>query len=57
VEQAGKAEFVIAVPQKITPALKVHPETASTFNPTGAAHAVMPFANGTAFLTVAPVSF
>lgn len=48
-EKAGKKEFVHSVPQKITPALKVHAETASTFNPAGAAHAVMPFANGTTF--------
>jgi hypothetical protein len=34
-EQAGQAEFVIAVPQKITPALKVRAETAPTFRPAG----------------------
>lgn len=60
-EQLGKAEFVIAVPQKITPTLKVDAETASTFCPAGSPalrdHAVMSFARGTAFFTAAPLSF
>ncbi len=42
--QQVEAEFSMVQPQKITPALKVRAEAAPTFNPSGAAHAVMPFA-------------